>query len=82
MDQIITHLDGSKTGYNDYGGNGYAVIICHGGPGSRIISKNIVEQATLDGLRLIGIGWWYLLLNIYTMVYYNIWYTNNKTVNV
>ena len=55
MDQIITHLDGSKTGYNDYGGNGYAVIICHGGPGSRIISKNIVEQATLDGLRLIGI---------------------------
>ena len=53
MNQVITHADGSTTGYNDYGGPGYPCVLCHGAPDCRVMDKYSVELAKQNNVRLI-----------------------------
>src|SRR5262245_63455026 len=47
---------GRAVGYADYGpADGFAVIDCHGGPGSRLAPRASVAEAVAAGLRPIGI---------------------------
>ena len=53
MNQVITHADGSTTGYNDYGGPGYPCVLCHGAPDCRVMDEYSVELAKQNNVRLI-----------------------------
>jgi hypothetical protein len=58
MDDSLTLAmpDGRTVGYAAYGpATGLAVLDCHGGPGSRLMSPAAAEAATAAGIRLVGI---------------------------
>jgi pimeloyl-ACP methyl ester carboxylesterase len=54
--QTLTRPDGRTVGYVDYGpAEGFPVVWCHGGPGSRLEPSQAASQAAAAGLRPIGI---------------------------
>lgn len=56
FDRTLTLPDGRTIGYADYGPDGgVPVIMCHGGPGCRIMRPQVLEEAQSRGIRFIAI---------------------------
>jgi pimeloyl-ACP methyl ester carboxylesterase len=54
-DGRIQLSDGREVGFADQGGDGTAVLWCHGGPGSRLEPAAMAGAAADSGLRVVGI---------------------------